>query len=193
MEKYAGRIGGGDFKWEFDNAKEDANYGIITALKSALTAYTSDLVKVGGIDVSGGNTGPGDGSGNGDGGNQGGEVTGPVEGEVTFIPNKSGNGFTVAGNTKSHAETVIAGITIPKNSALKLDSAGKVTFTVADNMKMYIYLLNNKTVSVDGVNKTPSAEGNCFVITVDLAAGSHTVSKGGGENALFLIKLVPAA
>lgn len=197
VEKYAGRIGGGDFKWEFDNAKEDANYGIITALKSALTAYTSDLVKVGGIDVSGGNTGPGDGSGDGsgdgDGGNQGGEVTGPVEGEVAFIPNKSGNGFTVAGNTKSHAETVIAGITIPKNSALKLDSAGKVAFTVADNMKMYIYLLNNKTVSVDGVNKTPSAEGSYFVITVDLAAGSHTVSKGGGENALYLIKLVPAA
>ena len=49
------------------------------------------------------------------------------------------------------------------------------------------------TVAVARAVARTSAEGNCFVITVDLAAGSHTVSKGGGENALFLIKLVPAA
>lgn len=44
---YAGRVGGGDFKWTFDNAKEDANYAVIAALKTALTNYKTSLVKIG--------------------------------------------------------------------------------------------------------------------------------------------------
>ncbi|MBQ0084999.1 MAG: pectate lyase [Prevotella sp.] len=39
----AGRIDGGDFKWQFDNAKQDENDGIITNLKNELTNYTSSL------------------------------------------------------------------------------------------------------------------------------------------------------
>lgn len=44
---YAGRIGGGDLKWTFDNATEDANYAVIAALKAAVTNYKTSLVKVG--------------------------------------------------------------------------------------------------------------------------------------------------
>lgn len=47
VELYAGRAGGGDFKWTFDNAKEDANYAVIAALKTALTSYKTSLVKIG--------------------------------------------------------------------------------------------------------------------------------------------------
>ena len=46
VEKYAGRVGGGDFKWTFDNAKEDSNYAIIKELKDKLVAYKGTLVKV---------------------------------------------------------------------------------------------------------------------------------------------------
>lgn len=39
----AGRIGHGDFKWQFDNKEQDENYGVITALKSELKAYKSSF------------------------------------------------------------------------------------------------------------------------------------------------------
>jgi hypothetical protein len=44
----AGRVGGGDFFWEFDNSTEDSNYSVIDGLKTAITNYQSSLVSVGG-------------------------------------------------------------------------------------------------------------------------------------------------
>ncbi|MCH5326744.1 MAG: pectate lyase [Duncaniella sp.] len=40
----AGRLGKGDFKWEFNNATEDTNYDIITGLQTAIKNYKSALV-----------------------------------------------------------------------------------------------------------------------------------------------------
>ena len=45
--KYAGRIGGGDFKFTFNYEVEDGNKNIIPELKQMLTDYTTDLVKIG--------------------------------------------------------------------------------------------------------------------------------------------------
>ena len=42
----AGRMGHGDFQWSFDNATEDANYHLISALKKALQYYKSTLVGI---------------------------------------------------------------------------------------------------------------------------------------------------
>lgn len=39
----AGRMNHGDFKWTFDNSSEDANYSVITALKTALQNYKTSL------------------------------------------------------------------------------------------------------------------------------------------------------
>ena len=47
VERYAGRVDGGDFKWEFDDEKQDANYSIITELKAALAAYDDKILKIG--------------------------------------------------------------------------------------------------------------------------------------------------
>lgn len=44
--QYAGRVSGGDLKWTFNNAIDDASALVITALKNALTNYTSTLVAV---------------------------------------------------------------------------------------------------------------------------------------------------
>lgn len=41
---YAGRLGGGDFKWVFD-AAEDKNSDVIPELQNAITGYTSKLIK----------------------------------------------------------------------------------------------------------------------------------------------------
>lgn len=54
--QYSGRVQGGDFKWTFNNAVDDASYAVNTALKSALTSYTTDLVAIQGESSSVGNT-----------------------------------------------------------------------------------------------------------------------------------------
>ena len=40
----AGRLNHGDFQWTFNNSTEDSNYGVIDALKAAITNYTPALV-----------------------------------------------------------------------------------------------------------------------------------------------------
>ncbi len=40
----AGRMGQGDFKWQFNNAVEDENYAVISALKKEVENYKSSLV-----------------------------------------------------------------------------------------------------------------------------------------------------
>lgn len=44
--KYAGRLGGGDINWRFDNSKDDADHDLNTLLKAALTGYKSGLLAV---------------------------------------------------------------------------------------------------------------------------------------------------
>ena len=43
---YAGRIGGGDFKWIFDNAKDDTDHEINTGIKTAISEYSSQLIQI---------------------------------------------------------------------------------------------------------------------------------------------------
>ncbi len=44
--QYSGRMHNGDFSWTFNNAVDDTSYDVNTALKSALTNYSSSLVSV---------------------------------------------------------------------------------------------------------------------------------------------------
>ena len=48
----AGRINGGDFKWTFSDS-DDADYGVNSSLKSALTNYSSPIVSFGGARAGG--------------------------------------------------------------------------------------------------------------------------------------------
>lgn len=185
VERYAGRVDGGDFKWTFDNSVEDANYSIITELKTALTKYSGKVVKVGNIEVTGGGQGGSDDTPD--------VPPAAVEGEISFIPTASGSGFTVSGTTKSHTAITVGGVDIAKNSALKLNSSGKVVFETVEEMTLTLYLLNEKTVKIDGAEKTPSSGGNCYIVTLTLSAGEHTVVQGNGENSLYLIKLSPVS
>lgn len=43
----AGRVDGGDFKWQFDNAVDDESYAVNQALKSALVAYKGSVTAIG--------------------------------------------------------------------------------------------------------------------------------------------------
>ena len=46
VKAYAGRCGGGDFKWSFTDS-DNTNYDVNTALKNAIMAYKTSLVSVG--------------------------------------------------------------------------------------------------------------------------------------------------
>jgi pectate lyase len=44
--QYAGRVGGGDLKWTFNNAVDDVSSDVNSALKAVLTSYTSSMLYV---------------------------------------------------------------------------------------------------------------------------------------------------
>jgi hypothetical protein len=46
---YAGRTGGGDFKWQFDDRVDDTATAVNAALKAAIVGYATSLVSVQGI------------------------------------------------------------------------------------------------------------------------------------------------
>ncbi|MDE5797669.1 MAG: hypothetical protein K2H73_01380 [Treponemataceae bacterium] len=196
--RYAGRVGGGDLKWEFNNATEDKNYEVIPGLKSAVTSYKTSVEKIGGATAST-TPGGGDEGGNEGGGEGGGTTTNPpvtpstpIEGEIKFVPSANGSGFTVAGSAKSHSAITIAGVEIPKNSALKMNSDASIAFTTTEEMTLTLYLLNSQTVKIDGVaSSTPTQSDNAYVVTITLTAGAHTIVKGSGENSLYLLVLTP--
>ena len=56
MTSRAGRVQGGDFKWTFDNTKDDADHEVNTALKAAVTNYKSSLVAIQGPEGFAGST-----------------------------------------------------------------------------------------------------------------------------------------
>ena len=185
VEKYAGRVGGGDFKWEFDNATEDGNSSIITALKTALTNYSSELETVGGEKVDSVITPGGGGT----------EVT-EIENDVTYIPSEHGytgkDGIVVSGGSASSqsTEAVIDGVTIAAKKALKMDSSAVIKFTLKQEMTLTLYLyLAGNSVKVDDKKCTATEQNGYKVYTVKLAAGEHTVKKDSGETALYILTL----
>jgi pectate lyase len=54
--QYAGRVDGGDIKWEFNNAVDDISYDLNQGLFNLLTNYTTSLQYVQGIDGSSGSS-----------------------------------------------------------------------------------------------------------------------------------------
>ncbi len=187
VEKYAGRVGGGDLKWDFDDAKEDSNYSIIPGLKAAVTNYKPTVIKIGNVDVSGstggnqgGSTG-GDTSGGDQGGNQSGSVGGgELSGDVTrvdFIKSNASNypaGITVTGNYKSGT------------NFLKMESSTNVTVTVSKDTVITVHAsLASKKIKLNGESVTLDANGEC---TITVKAGETlTITKGDSMELEYIL------
>ena len=201
VEKYAGRVGGGDFKWEFDDAKDDASYAVDTELKAALTGYKTELVKVGGeqqaVIVPDPGTGGDGGTTDPDTGNEGGTspeipavegtvIVSFVESNETYYENVSS--FVIDGNLSGSKGSVTVGGTT-YSQCLKMESSTSITFTTGEKMKLTLYFGTDDSgkVNIDGEKVAISADGTC---TVTLEAGSHSIKKGDTMN-LFLIVLSP--
>lgn len=187
VEKYAGRVNGGDFKWNFNDEQADTSYDVDTQLKEALVNYKTTLVKVLGEadSTDSGSTGDSTDSGNNESGTTGGSV---IEGAIVHNFTESGTTssvFTIIGNTSTSKGTVTYnGLTLTK--CLKLESSTNISFTTTVDMTLTLVLNkdNGTNIKVDG-EKLSDPSG---IITVKLAAGAHTITKADTAN-LFYISL----
>ncbi|MGM9632050.1 MAG: pectate lyase [Eubacteriales bacterium] len=183
--QYAGRVQGGDFKWTF-TAADDTSYDIIPGLKSALLAYTGTLVSTNvSTGVSGGNGGESGGESGGDSGSTTPEPA-PVP-EGTIIHNfdtdgKTSDFFTINGNLSSSKGTVTYnGLTLTQ--CLKLESSTSITFTLTEAKTMTLVFKPSASIKIDGTSYTSTTN----VITVDLEAGTHTLTKDGSTNLYYIV------
>lgn len=186
VTKYAGRINGGDFHWTFSEA-DDVNYSVDTALKSAIVNYESSVLSIGGYD---------------------GGVTPPVVTEPTTEPTKPTEGttapstgtvvnqihnftedgktssfFTINGNLSSSKGNVnYNGLTL--TTCLKMESSTSVQFTTDEEAELVLVFNkdNSSDVKVDG-SVYALTEG---ILTLNLAAGNHTITKSNTGNLYYI-------
>lgn len=191
----AGRVDGGDFKWEFDDSVDDESYAVNQALKSALVAYDDSIVAIGsGFKESSSNP----------------PVTTPAQttakpstpAQTTAAPStpvvsggqihdftangKNSSFYTITGNLSTSKGTAsYDGKTLTQ--ALKMESATNITFNAGSAGKLTLVFGSaegGKTVNVDSKKYTTDANG---VATVDLVAGSHTITKGDSINLFYMV------
>ncbi|MBE5964456.1 MAG: pectate lyase [Lachnospira sp.] len=198
VEKYAGRMNGGDLKWTFSSS-EDTNYGIISGLKSAVTGYTSKVVSIGSLEeVSSGSNSSGGSSG---GSNEEPTTTGSSQGggpvvvpsldnfvaDVTHnytTQGKTSTFFNITGNLSTSKGTItFNGLTLTQ--CLKIESSTQITFTMTKPGALLLVLnpSNSGSLKIDGSEKLMSNDGT---ILVGLSAGTHTVIKKSGGNLYYM-------
>lgn len=201
----AGRVQHGDFQWTFNNSVDDAEYEVNAALKKAVSAYKTSLVKIfGGENINVPGTDPTPDPGTDPTPDPGtdptptpGTDTPAIEGTVlvTFTGSKpSGSVVTVSGNYATNKGTATIDGT-DYTTCVKMESATNITVKVDKDVTATFYFANGGTASlrVDGSSKisgTVDALTNVSSYTTTLTAGSHTITKGDTAF-LFGIKLVP--
>ncbi len=192
VEAKAGRVGGGDFQWDFDDAVEDKNSEVITGLKSALIAYDDSIVAIGSgftdstvtpaptdapvVDPTDAPQNPTDAP----------VVVDPVEGG--YVHNFTENGvsssfYTITGNLSTSKGTVsYAGLTLTQ--CLKMESSTSISFTAGSTGTLtLVFAEAGSAVKIDGTKYTSDANG---IVSVELAAGAHTVTKGDSMNLFYM-------
>lgn len=181
----AGRLNHGDLQFTFNNATDDTDYGVNTALASLLDSY-SGYTPTGDSTTDPGTTDPG----STDPGTTEPGTTDPGTAESvvcsfskTGVPSSSV--FTVMGNgSDSKGSATYCGQTY--TTCLKMESTTSIKFTLAEAMSLTLVFGDAETTSfkLDGAKYT----GTTSTYTMDVAAGSHEITKADTRN-LFLIVL----
>jgi len=97
---------------------------------------------------------------------------------------KTSTFYTISGNlSTSYGPVSYSGLTLTQ--CLKMESSTAISFTTTASGTLTLVLSGTTTVVVDGTARTPSAG----IITLTLAAGTHTIAKGG-VNYLFYMSVV---
>lgn len=194
---YAGRIKGGDFKWTFNDASDDTSSAVDDALKSKLTSYTTTLVSIQGETgvVYTSSTSTATSSSATSAASSSSAATGTSSATTTsssstvsgksVINGSITHNFTADGTTsdyiafsgnlsESKGTLTLNGATL--TTCLKMESSTSVSFTLGASATLTLYFLSDftGTVKIDGTKYTATAG----VVTVTLAAGTHTITKG---------------
>ncbi|OPZ02876.1 MAG: Pectate trisaccharide-lyase precursor [Bacteroidetes bacterium ADurb.BinA395] len=166
--QYAGRVNGGDLKWTFNNAVDDASYDVNTGLKAALTNYSTSLVAVQGESSSSGSS-------------QTLTVTGDVNQTVTSGNAISNIVFTWGGEATDASVNGLpaSGIDYIKDAAAKtITISGTPTATVS------------YTVTTSGQSGTPvSISGTIIVTSGSGSSGAmiHNFTTDGKTSSFYSI------
>ncbi len=197
----AGRVDGGDFDWDFSDPSEDRNYDVISELNSALDSYKDSIVAIGSgfkDDVSNPPTTtpaatnpPSSPSTTTKAPSQ----TTPAQTNPT-TPSVSGgqvhdftaNGlnssfFTISGNlSTSKGSVTYDGKTLTQ--CLKMESATSISFNAGSAGKLtLVFVEPAANIKIDGTKYTA----NNGIISVDLGAGAHTITKADTANLFYMI------
>lgn len=187
----AGRLNHGDIDFTIPDETwiTNGHHQPCPALATLMDSYASSLVSIYGSDSS--TSGDSDNGGGGSDNNGNGELTETIlcsfdkngavceaaQGIVSTSSNsiKKGATYTLDGTTYSYC--------------IKVDSKQTITVTVDKSVAMTIYFGNTTatTLKVDATKIDISNQ----ILTTTLTAGTHTLTKGDGEAAIALIKLVP--
>ncbi len=184
----AGRLNGGDFKWDLSAESEDSNYAVISELKSAVVNYVSSVVSIGGIE--GVTTGSGSTGGTTGGGTTGGGTTGGgtvATGDIVHNFTESGlvsDFFTISGKTSTSKGTVTYG-DLTLTQCLKMETATKITFTAAGKgtLTLVFNSANSSNVKVDDQKYTLTNG----ILELELEAGEHTITKADTANLFYMV------
>lgn len=186
---YSGRMNGGDFAWSFNDATEDTNYGVIAGLKTAVVNYKTTLKSIMGDAVSddgsgtGGDEGSGDEGGSGDDGGSGNVPSGGSY-ECYFTGGKPSSTFyTITGSySDSKGTASVNGVTY--NYCLKMETKTTITFTTTETLTLtLVFDKVGANIKIDGT-KVATTDG--YVLTYELAAGSHTLTKADSNNLYYI-------
>jgi pectate lyase len=170
VTQFGGRVMGGDFKWTFNNAVDDASSAVNVPLQTALVNYHTGLVSVQG---DGPVVPPGGGGGSG--------TAGMVHNFT--LAGTTSSFYTITGNLSTSQGTVVYnGLTLTQ--CLKLESSTNVSFTTIADATLTLVFNDtfSGTIKVDGVSQTVSAGR----LTMALAAGAHQITKGTTANLYYM-------
>lgn len=183
----AGRQDGGDFKWSFNNAIDDASSDVNPALKSALVNYKTKMVTIQGDAESTEN--PDEENGEEDPDGDGGIITGNVSHNFT-TQEKTSKFFTIAGDNlaTNRGSITLNGETLTK--ALKINTAGSVEFTLEEPAKLTLYY-NQSVGKRNNINDVVFTIDATETVIMNLEPGHYKLYRGsnGNETNLFFISL----
>lgn len=191
----AGRVQHGDFQWTFNNSVDDAEYEVNKALKAAVSAYKTSLVKIFGgenIDVPGTDPTPTPDPNPGTDPTPGTD-TPAIEGTVlvTFTGSKPSNSVvTLVDGTYSTSKGTATIDGTAYTTCIKMESKTNITIKLDKAVTATFYFGTSETAAMNLDGSDVTSDGNTYTTT--LASGTHTIKKKSKTSPnLFGIKLVP--
>ena len=178
---YAGRVEGGDLKWNFDNDTDDVLTEVNTPLKDAVVGYESTLVSIQEEDAAGGSD-PGEGEEK--------PVTDGFGGAICDMMSDATSSVSVTGGSTTSSKGSVTVDGVEYSCCLKMGSSTVVSFTTSATTDLTLFFAGSdgKKVEIDNGIGTFTVT-NGIIEVKDLPAGSYTIKKKSGESYLFYIRL----